>query len=412
MKALLVAGLSAFSRRDGRAGESAALFRLRLFLLMSEAQIVSAVEATYRRHPDDRTTTRSLLADVFVRALERAGLDHREVDGLAVASFTLAPDTAIDLAWQLGVSVRWLHQSPLGGASAIDMLQHAVRAVEGGDASTVVVLAGDRFVREEFAGLVDSYNRATRDLLAPLPHEGPNSLFALVTQRHMAKYCLARHDYAEIPIAQREWASRNPGAVYREPLTIDQYLRARMVAEPLTIYDCVPVVAGADAIVVTDRRAGHQPSVRVRAQAALHNSDHQAGDGLRTGLAEVADGLWNRAGIGPDDVDIVSVYDDYPVMVLVQLVDLGLITEDGLGRFLHEDLPRGRPVNTSGGQLSAGQAGAAGGLHGLVEAVVQLQGAAAERQVPNARRAVVTGYGMVLYRYGACASAAVLERVE
>jgi acetyl-CoA acetyltransferase len=378
---------------------------------MSEALIVGAAESPYRRHPDDGTTTESVLADAFVRGLEQAGIDRREVDGLAVSSFTLGPDSVIDLAWKLGVSARWLMQSPLGGASGIDMLQHAARAVECGDASTVVVLAGDRFLPHQFDSLVDSYNRATRDLLAPLPNEGPNSLFALVTQGHMARYGLSRGDYGQIAVAQRGWAARNPGAVYRDPLTIEEYLSARIVAEPLSIYDCVPVVSGADAVVVTGRDGGRSnPAVRIKALEALHNHDGQEGDGLRTGLAEIAARLWSTAGLGPEDVDVAWVYDDYPVMVLVQLVDLGLVAEDGLRRFLHEDLVQGRPVNTSGGQLSAGQAGAAGGLHGLVEAVRQLQGVAGERQVPGARHAVVTGYGMVLYRYGACANAVVLER--
>lgn len=380
---------------------------------MTESLIVAAAESPYQRHPGDQTTTRTLLADAFARVLEQAGLDRRQVDGLAVSSFTLAPDTVVDLAWRLGVSARWLMQSPLGGASGVDMLQHSARAIESGDASTIVVLAGDRFLPDGFVRLVDSYNRATCELLAPLPHGGPNSLFSFVTQRHMARYGLTRADYGQIPVAQRRWAARNPGAVYRKPFTIQDYLSGRIVAEPLSIFDCVPVVSGADAVVVTglsSERTG--PAVRIRALAACHNPDHQAGDGLRTGLADIADYLWDSAGIGPDDVDLAEVYDDYPVMVLVQLVDLGLVAEDGHERFLHEDLPGGRPVNTSGGQLSAGQAGAAGGLHGLVEAVVQLQGGAGDRQVAGARHALVTGYGMVLYRYGACANAAVLERVE
>lgn len=377
---------------------------------MREPLIVAAAESPYSRHPSDSTTTHALLADAFARAIDEAGIAPGEVDGLAVSSFTLAPDTVVDLAWQLGLSVRWLMQSPLGGASGIDMLQHAVRAIEAGDASTIAILAGDRFVEDDFARLVGSYNRTTRDLLAPLPYAGPNSLFSFVTQRHMARYGLGPVDYGQIPLAQRRWATKNPGAVYRKPLTLEEYLNARAIAPPLSIYDCVPVVSGADAIVVTASGAG-RPAVRIRAIGASHNVDHQAGDGLRTGLAEIAADLWLTAGLGPGDMDVVCAYDDYPVMVLVQLVDLGLVAESDLRRFLHEDLAHARPVNTSGGQLSAGQAGAGGGLHGLVEAVLQLQGRAGERQVLTARTALVTGYGMVLYRYGACANAAVLERV-
>jgi acetyl-CoA acetyltransferase len=100
------------------------------------------------------------------------------------------------------------------------------------------------------------------------------------------------------------------------------------------------------------------------------------------------------------------VYDDYPAMTLIQLDDLGLVPDHDIARFLREST---LPVNTSGGQLSAGQAGAASGMHGVVEAVSQLLGAFDDRTPIGARRAVVTGYGMVIYRYGTCANAAVLE---
>jgi acetyl-CoA acetyltransferase len=165
-------------------------------------------------------------------------------------------------------------------------------------------------------------------------------------------------------------------------------------------------VSGADALVV----AGSGDGVRIRALRALHNHDGQEGDGLTTGIAELADALWQDAGVGPEDMDLVSVYDDYPAMALAQLADLGFVPDGDLPGFLRRRIEEERlPVNTSGGQLSAGQAGCAGGMHGLVEAVTQLLGRAGDRQVGGARLAVVTGYGMVLYRYGACANAVVLE---
>jgi acetyl-CoA acetyltransferase len=377
-----------------------------------EAVITGAAEVPYRRHPEPGVTTENLLGQAFVAALENAGVRPAHVDGLGVSSFTLAPDTAIDLAWKLGVRLRWLMQDGNGGASALNLLQHAARAIQAGDADTIVLLAGDRLRPEEFERLRDFYNSATRDWLAPLPFGGPNTLFSFLTQRHMDAHGLAREDYAQIPLAQRRWAARNPGAVYRTPLALEEYLAAPMVAEPLCRYDCVPVVSGADAVVVArDGTAASGPAVRVNAIRASYNVDNQESDGLATGLTDVADELWRAAGLGPGDIDLAYPYDDYPAMVLVQLADLGLIRDGDLERFLHADLAVDeRPVNTSGGQLSVGQAGAAGGMHGLVEAVVQLRGEAGERQVERARTAAVIGYGMVLYRYGACANAAVLER--
>jgi acetyl-CoA acetyltransferase len=229
----------------------------------------------------------------------------------------------------------------------------------------------------------------------------------------MAAHGLRREDLGEVVIAQRAWAALNPDAVYREPLTLQQYLAAPLVADPLTLLDCVPVVAGADALVVTGESRSGRPSVRVRALVARFNADDQAGDGLTTGLSEVAGGLWAAAAAGAADMDAVFVYDDYPAMALVQLADLGFAPEGDVRRLVAERLAtRALPVNTSGGQLCCGQAGAAGGMHGLVEAVRQLRGEAGERQVEDARLAVVSGYGMVAYRYGAATNAVVLERAS
>jgi acetyl-CoA acetyltransferase len=374
----------------------------------SDAVIVGAAESPYSRHPPEGVTTESLLADAFVRVLASTGISREEVDGLGVASFTLAPDRAIDLAWKLGIRPRWLMDDGNGGASGIQLLQHAMRAIDAGDATTIVLLSGDHFDSAAFRVLVDTYNRTTAQYLAGIPTGGPNVLFAMLTRQQMDAHGLEREDYGRLVVAQRRWAGLNPGAVYRAPLTLEEYLAAPVVAEPLHRLDCVPVVSGADALVVT---AAGQGGVGIRALRGLHNHDGQEGDGLRTGIAELARDLWEDAGAGPEDVDIVSVYDDYPAMALAQLADLGFAPDGDLRAFLRRRIEEERlPVNTSGGQLSVGQAGAAGGMIGLVESVVQLLGQAGERQVEDARLAVVTGYGMVLYRYGACANAVVLER--
>jgi acetyl-CoA acetyltransferase len=383
---------------------------------MSRAAIIAAYERAYTRHPDRDSTTERVLTETVRGVLAEAGLGPEDVDGLGVASFTLAPDHAIDLAWRLGLRLRWIMDDPNGGASALNLLQHAIHAVESGAARTVVLVAGDHFDKATFSELTANYNRATAEALTPVGVTGPNALFAMLTQRHMAAYGLSEKDYAQVPLSQRWWASRNPKAVYRERLALDDYLRAPVVAAPLRRFDCVPVVTGGDAVVVTAGAtaagATAGPRVHVRAFAAAHNHDGQEGDGLRTGLHTVADDLWASSARQPGDVDLACVYDDYPVMVLAQLHDLGLLPDGDLDRFLHERLAIDRwPLNPSGGQLSAGQAGAAGGMHGLVEAVTQLLGRAGDRQVHGARHAVVSGYGMVVYRYGACANAVILEGV-
>ncbi len=379
------------------------------------AVIVAAAEAPYTRHPQPHETTPWFLAQAGLRALKEAGLAPRAVDGLAVSSFSLAPDHAVDLAWRLGLSLRWIMQDTNGGASAINMLAHARRAVESGDAGTVLILAGDAQGPADIARRQAAFNRATAEHLAPIGYGGPNSLFAMLTVRQMRATGLQRRDYASLAIAQRRWAGGNPGAVYRAPLTPEEYLDAPAVADPLCRYDCPPGVAGADALLVTtaERAApGDAPHIVVRALECSFNHDQQDGDGLTPGHAVFADRLWAGAGAGPTDIDVACVYDDYPAMVLAQLAALGFVPDGDLPRFVREAIDHRRwPLNPSGGMLSAGQAGAAGGLHGLVEAVRQLRGQGGQRQVAGARRALVTGYGMVLYRYGAAAGAAVLERL-
>lgn len=374
------------------------------------AVIAGGYEVPYRRHATG-TSTSKVLAQAVLGAVDAVGIALDAVDGIGVSSFLLQPDHTIDLAWRMGLRPRWLMQDPHGGASGVNMLQHALRAVEHGDADCIVLVAGDHFGPSDFAALTDNYNRAMRDHLAPLRFGGPNALFAMLTQRHMLATGLKIGDYAQIPVAQRHWASLNPKAVYRTPLTVEDHRDAPVVFDPLCRYDCVPVVTGADALVIMRAESSQDlPPVRVLALESAHNVDQQNGDGLHTGHTEIRDRLWNGAGLGPEDLDLAMVYDDYPVMVLAQLADLGCIPDGDLHRFLHHQLAVDRwPLNTSGGQLSAGQAGAGGGLHFLVEAVTQLQHGAGERQVGGARHALVTGYGMVLYRYGACANAVVLE---
>src|SRR5699024_12695058 len=122
---------------------------------------------------------------------------------------------------------------------------------------------------------------------------------------------------------------------------------------------------------------------------------------------------WSSAGSGRGQMGVVSVYGDCTAMVVSEFRDLGLLSpNETVSDFISQhSAPQALPGSTAGGQLSAGQAGAAGGMHGMVETARQLMGKAGERQV-DARFGVVTGYGMVLYRYGACATVSVLERAR
>jgi acetyl-CoA acetyltransferase len=379
-----------------------------------KATIIGVGHAAYTRDPTAEQSTLSVLRDAVVAALADAEIEARDVDGLAVASLSLAPDNAIDVAWRLGFSLGWIAQSGNGGSAGLDIVGHALRGVEGGAARVVVAVAGDCMGRTGYARVAAALNSATRDHLTPLGFGGANALYAMLTTRQMRAFGLGRRDYGRVAMAQRRWAGGNPNAVYRTPLTMDEYLAAPLVADPLCRFDCVPIVAGAQAVVIAapERGPAHRPRIRVAAFRQSFNHDQQEGDGLRTGISAFVRQLWTEAGVHPDAIDVASIYDDYPAMVLAQLHDLGMIGDGDLGRFARSEIgDAARPINTWGGMLSAGQPGGpAGGLNGVSEIVLQLQQRAGPRQVADARCAVVTGYGMTLYRYGATAAAAVLER--
>ena len=377
--------------------------------------IIGIGETPRVRHTAETYNTLIYMRDAALLAIRDAGLTPADIDGLAVASFSLEPDRAIDVTWRLGLSTRWLLQDTNGGVASINMLGHAIRGIETGAASNILILAGDATSSEGFVQRARNWNSATRDHLSPLGYSGPSALFAMLTLRQMKKYGLVETDYGHLVTAQRHWAAGNPLAAYRSPMSMEDYQNSPMVAPPLRRYDCVPVVAGASAMIVsaTPRREASGAPVQVLSCLNSFNHDHQEGDGLQTGVRHLAAGLWNVASVSPSDMDVVSVYDDFPAMAFAQLADLGFIADDDIARFARERLAtREFPVNTGGGMLSGGQPGNAGGLQGIVEVVRQLQHRGGERQVADARLGVVSGYGMVLYRYCAGAGAAVLQRTN
>tara|TARA_Y100000590_G_scaffold459578_1_gene617032 strand:- start:20354 stop:21502 length:1149 start_codon:yes stop_codon:yes gene_type:complete len=379
-----------------------------------DPKIIGMGQSVYTRHPREDQGIHNLLRDALLDALEVANLSSKDVDGLAIASFSIAPDSAIDIAWKLGLNLKWLLQDTNGGSSAMNMLGHASRAIKTGAAENILILAGDATGLSGYAKIANSYNTVTRDHLAPIGHGGPNGVYALVTNRQMKKYNIDKSDYANLVISQRNWASKNPMAVYKDPLTRDEYNNAPLVADPLCRYDCVPVVAGSYAIVLSRwENKNLNKQVRIKSLYQSFNFDNQEGDGTKTGISGFVDSLYDDAKIGPEDIDIYSIYDDYPAIVLAQLNDLRIIKDNNIKDYLLKMKDNIEPLNTWGGMLSAGQPGGmAGGLNGIGEAALQLQGRAPKsRQVKGAKYAIVTGYGMTLYRYGGTVSAGILESI-
>jgi acetyl-CoA acetyltransferase len=378
---------------------------------MFDPKIIGVGQSEYTRHPSESQTIQNLMRDATNNALNDANLLLKDIDGLSIASFSITPDSAIDIAWRFGLSLNWLLQDTNGGSSAMNMLGHAMRAIQTGAAKNILILAGDATGLAGYAKIANAYNSATRDHLSPLGHGGPNGVYSLVTTRQMKKFNLKKEDYANLLISQRNWASMNPHAVYKNPLSREEYINAPIVAGPLCRFDCVPVIAGSYALILSrNENKNLKKQVRVRAFQQSFNYDNQEGDGTETGIITFKDNLYDSANLAPKDIDVYSIYDDYPAIVLAQLNDLGLVKNSNIKGYLQNMSNLDTPLNTWGGMLSAGQPGGmAGGLNGIGEVALQLQNRANDRQINTAKYGIVTGYGMTLYRHGGTVSAAILE---
>ncbi len=192
------------------------------------------------------------------------------------------------------------------------------------------------------------------------------------------------------------------------------YLAARPIADPLHLFDCVMPCAGAEAFLVLSQEKAASLGIKyatILGTIERHNAFPSDPVQMRAGWALDKDDLYGQAAVGPEDMDFVQTYDDYPVISMMQLEDLGFCAKGEGPAFVrrHEFTCDGSfPLNTSGGQLSVGQAGAAGGYLGLVEAIRQLTGQAQERQVKAAKRGIASGFGMINYDRGIASGAAIL----
>ena len=347
-----------------------------------------------------------------------AGLRPKDLDGLSVASFTIGPDSAIGLTQHFGLSPRWLDHVPLGGASAVVALRRAARAVQTGDAELVACVAGDTNHVDTFRRTLSNFSRFAQDAVYPYGAGGANAQFALIARNYMKTYGARREDFGKICVAQRDNALAVPHALMKRKLTLDEYMAARPICDPIHLYDCVMPCAGAEAFLVcreaAARSLGLRP-VRLLSTIERHNAYGEDAIQVRGGWAVDVGELWAMAGVEPKDVDFVETYDDYPVIVMMQLEDLGFCKKGEGPEFVraHTLTNDGTfPHNTCGGQLSVGQAGAAGGYLGLVEAIRQLTGAPLGTAVPDAKIGLVSGFGMITYDRGLASGAALLARAQ
>jgi acetyl-CoA acetyltransferase len=346
----------------------------------------------------------------------QSGLRPQDLDGFSLSSFTAGPDTAIGLTQHLGLSPRWLDHIPLGGASSVVALRRAARAVQAGDAEFVACVGADTNHVDSFRKTLSTFSRFAQDAVYPYGSGGANASFALITKNYMNRFGARREDFGKICVAQRDNALSVPHALMKQKLTLEAYLAARPIADPIHLFDCVMPCAGAEAFVVCREETARSQGwagVRILSTIERHNAFPDDPIQIRGGWAMDAGELWAMAGVRPDKIDFVETYDDYPVISMLQFEDLGFCGKGEGPDFVrsHTLTNDGSfPHNTSGGQLSVGQAGAGGGYLGLVEAIRQLTGTALGGQVQNAKIGLVSGFGMINYDRGLASGAAILAR--
>lgn len=337
-----------------------------------------------------------LHADAALNALADCGMTPADVDGLA--SVGDSPEIVADY---LGIAPAWVDGTLIGGCSALAHLRHAVAAIEAGLCNVVLLTHGQSgrslIGRTRPSVRDDSLNGQFEEIYGPM---GPPSLLSIPLVRYMHHWGITPEQLAMVPVVQREWAARNPRAMLKDPITVDEVLAARPVSYPLTLAHCCVVTDGGGALVLTraDRAADcPKAPVHVIGSGEGYGSPmiSQMGD-FTSSPAFVASGqeAFRSAGISHDDVDHLMLYDPFAHVPLYALGDLGFVPHGETGRFIaaRNTAIGGRlPVNTNGGGLAYTHTGMYG-MFALQESVRQLRGEAAA-QVEGVEVSVTHGIG-------------------
>jgi len=362
------------------------------------------------------------LAGVAVEMLlKQTGMERDRIDGFAT---TLAmseggnPFYSNLLAEGLGLSVTWCQSTDIGGASAGGNIIRAGMAISAGQCEMVLCLAADAVSTQDKS--VQSGHRT--EYCDPAGYAGPLTSFALLSSLYDQRHGLPHDALAKLAVTQRKAALLNNNACdeLRKPLTEAEYLNSRIVSDPLRMLDCVMRCDGASAVLVTSTRLaqklGFQKMVHPIGYSERINFDprEKTGDLLQSGFNDVAPRAFKQAGMNPSDVQSLHWYDDFLIALILQLEQTGFCAPGQGGAFvrehdfgIHGDLP----LNTSGGQISAGQPGLAGGGVNVTECLRQLFGEAGPRQVKKHDNAMLSGIGVIQYaRNWGTSSVMLLER--
>ena len=340
-----------------------------------------------------------LMAQGITRALDDCGLGLKDVDGL-ISSCTQSRTSPLNLAEYLGMSPAYIDGTIIGGSSFMFHIQHAMAALQLGLCNVCVIAYGStqRSIGRQNASVreINPYETPYRPFL-------PSTAYALAASRHMHEFGTTREQMAEVAVAARQWAIKNPVAWEKNPLTVPEVLSARMVSYPFTVRDICLVTDGGGAIVlVSPERAKSLKKKPVyvlgQGQHITHANISSMPDLTVTGALESGRQAYAMAGLAAKDIDVLELYDAFTINTILFLEDLGFCKKGEGGAFVSGGriAPGGSlPVNTNGGGLSYCHPGMYG-LFLLIEAVRQLRGECGERQVAGAETAIAHGNGGVL----------------
>ena len=335
------------------------------------------------------------------RALDDAGLSKNDVDAVMATDVCGLP--SLQVAEYLGIKPQYTDTTITGGSAFEGFVEHGALAIAAGLCEVGLITYGSslwsdhrRLVEQ---GGVDPRMPAAQFEM-PYGDLSPIAAYALAAQRHMHKYGTTSEQLAEVAVASRQWAMHNPRALLREPITTADVVRSPLVASPFHKLDCCLMTDGGGAVVITSTERARdlrKPPVYVIGSgfSATHLTVNQMDDLTVTGAVTSGRRAFARAGLKPNDIDLLQIYDSFTFSVVVALEDLGFCEKGEGGHFVENGRlgPGGElPTNTSGGGLSYTHPGALG-LFLIIEAVRQLRGECADRQVPDAQLALVHGIG-------------------
>jgi acetyl-CoA acetyltransferase len=377
--------------------------------LKNKIAIVGVGESEIGRVP--HMTGLGLNAQAAKRALDDAGLKVSDIDGVLTAYSFTEPYFMLGsvICEYLGLKPRFNASLVTGGASPAVMLKHAAEAIASGQAETILICAGENRATGQTRDAAVASLMAVGHPYFEQPYGASiPGFYAMIAQRHMHELGTTREQLAHVAVNTRAHALLHPNAHMKTPLTIEQVLSAKPIADPFGMLDCCLISDAGGAFIVTSaERAADLKSRPIYLQGIgeYHTHEHLmcAPSLTEFGATESGRIAYEMAELGPGDIDVAELYDCFTIVPIVEMEELGLCKRGEGGAFFaggHARIGGTLPINTHGGMLSHAHAGAAGGLFGIVEAVRQLRGGLGARQVDGAEVALVHNEGGILSSHG------------